>query len=93
MLMLSVLTPQPVFNSYPFKCLSARNPHLMKLERRLEIFDSPNWPCDRITSIPFEFAVLGFYYLGDQDRVKCWYCNGGIKNWKKNDIVSEEHAK
>ena len=45
-------------------------------------------------STPFKFAVSGFYYLGDQDRVKCWYCNGGVKNWeKKNDVVSEEHAK
>ena len=86
-------TPQPVCNSNPFKCLSPKNPHMMKLERRVETFDSPNWPCDRITSTPFDFAVSGFYHLGDQDRVKCWYCNGGVKNCEKNDVISEEHAK
>ena len=85
--------PQPVFYSNSFTCLSARNPDMMKLENCLETFDSPNWPSDRITSTPFNFAASVFYYLGDQDRVKCWYCNGGIKNWENNDVVSEEHAK
>ena len=37
--------------------------------------------------------MAGFYYLGDRDRVKCYYCNGGLQNWEKNDVNSHEHAK
>ena len=35
----------------------------------------------------------GFYYLGDSDRVKCWYCYGGLKNWERSDDPRMEHAK
>jgi len=30
---------------------------------------------------------------GERDRVKCWYCNGGLQNWERNDVPWEEHAK
>ena len=38
-------------------------------------------------------ADAGFYYLGDSDRVKCGYCNGGLKNWERYDDPWMEHAK
>ena len=40
-----------------------------------------------------EFADAGFYYLGDQDRVNCFYCNGGLKNWEPTDDPFQEHTK
>ena len=33
------------------------------------------------------------FLVGERDRVKCWYCNGGLQNWERNDIPWEEHAK
>ena len=35
----------------------------------------------------------GFYFLGERDRVKCWYCNGGLQNWEPLDELWSEHAK
>jgi len=32
-------------------------------------------------------------YLGERDRVKCWYCNGGLQNWDPDDEPWTEHAK
>ena len=54
-----------MFVDNPFKCLSPKNPHMQKMQQRLETFQSPNWPRDRIASSPYEFAMAGFYYLGD----------------------------
>nr|XP_026693981.1 baculoviral IAP repeat-containing protein 2-like [Ciona intestinalis] len=40
-----------------------------------------------------QIAKAGFYYLGDRDRVKCWYCNRGLQNWDPDDEPWTEHAK
>jgi len=44
-----------------------------------------NRPNERIRDTPHEIASVGFFYL---DRVKCWYCNGGLRNWKREDMRS-----
>ena len=61
-----------------FKCLSPINPHMRNREMRIQIFldHSSNWPAHRIRATPSDIADAGMYYLGDRDRVKCWYCNG-----------------
>jgi len=38
-------------------------------------------------------SQAGLYYLGERDRVKCWYCNGGLQNWARFDNPWFEHAK
>lgn len=40
-----------------------------------------------------ELADAGLYYLGSEDRTKCFYCSGCLMNWKRNDDPMEEHAK
>ena len=52
-----------------------------------------NWPNENIRATPFKIADAGFYYLGNKDSVKCWYCNGGLQNWERLDLPWEEHAK
>ena len=77
-----------------FQCLFPRNEHLKKYTERLETFiQSINWPSARIKATCREFADAGFYYLGDRDRVKCFYCNSGLKNWEPTDDPFQEHAK
>lgn len=34
-----------------------------------------------------------FINLGDSDKTKCFYCNGGLQNWDYNDEPWTEHAK
>eukprot|EP00057_Strongylocentrotus_purpuratus_P003562 XP_003726898.1 PREDICTED: baculoviral IAP repeat-containing protein 7-A [Strongylocentrotus purpuratus] len=38
-------------------------------------------------------ANAGFYYTGPRDRARCFYCNGGIENWKGGDEPWSEHAR
>ena len=77
----------------PFPCNFPRQSHMRKCAERLETFANPNWPADRIRATSFEIACAGFYYLGDKDRVKCFYCDGGLQNWERNDNPWFEHAK
>jgi len=36
---------------------------------------------------------ISIFYAGVRDRVKCFYCNGGLQNWRQTDEPWEEHAK
>ena len=40
---------------------------------------------------PSELAALGFYYVGRDDKVKCFSCNHCIHNWEASDLVLNEH--
>ena len=64
-------------------------------EARLQTFldNSSIWPAHRIRATPQQIVDAGMYYLGERDRVKCWYCNGGLQNWERDDNPWEEHAK
>jgi len=32
-------------------------------------------------------------FLGHGDNVKCFFCDGGLRNWEPGDDPWEEHAK
>ncbi|XP_076799944.1 baculoviral IAP repeat-containing protein 7-like isoform X2 [Clavelina lepadiformis] len=78
-----------------FPCSNPVNPHMRSEESRLQTFldHSSSWPSHRIRATPRQIANAGMYYLGVRDRVKCWYCNGGLQNWERDDDPWEEHAK
>ena len=78
-----------------FPCLTPINPHMRSREMRIQTFldHSSTWPAHQIQATPSDIADAGMYYLGERDRVKCWYCNGGLQNWERDDSPWEEHAK
>ena len=78
-----------------FPCSNPVNPHIRTHTARLSTFqDNINkWPQERLAATPGDMAKAGLYYLGTNDRVKCWYCNGGLQNWDRNDEPWFEHAK
>lgn len=41
---------------------------------------------------PKELAEAGFFYTGVGDRVNCFSCGGGLKDWDENDDPWEQHA-
>jgi len=42
---------------------------------------------------PKDLVDAGFYYIGLSDQVKCFYCDGGLRNWHSDDDPWVEHAR
>ena len=80
---------------YMFPCNNPVNPHMRSLQSRINTFNEhiSAWPQHRLASTPQDMATAGLYYLGTNDRVKCFYCNGGLQNWDRYDTPWFEHAK
>ncbi|XP_054448227.1 baculoviral IAP repeat-containing protein 3 [Pteronotus mesoamericanus] len=51
-----------------------------------------NWP-PSVPVHPEELASAGFYYMGYNDDVKCFCCDGGLRCWEPGDDPWVEHAK
>ncbi|XP_078492411.1 zinc finger protein [Ciona intestinalis] len=75
-----------------FPCQHPVNSHMRHNDSRVVTFDS-RWPKNKTQATVQQIAKAGFFYLGDRDRVKCWYCNGGLQNWDPDDEPWTEHAK
>ncbi|XP_019477770.1 baculoviral IAP repeat-containing protein 7 isoform X3 [Meleagris gallopavo] len=65
-------------------------PEMVTEEMRLSTFQ--NWP--QYTEMrPEQLARAGFFYTGQGDVVRCFYCDGGMRNWAFGDDPWREHAK
>ncbi|KAM9589755.1 baculoviral IAP repeat-containing protein 7 [Trichechus inunguis] len=42
---------------------------------------------------PAQLAEAGFFYTGPQDKVRCFFCCGGLQSWERGDDPWTEHAK
>ncbi|XP_019724066.1 baculoviral IAP repeat-containing protein 7 [Hippocampus comes] len=65
-------------------------PEMEAEDSRLTTFH--NWPTEA-TVQPDVLARAGFFYTGHGDNVKCFYCDGGLRNWEPGDDPWQEHAK
>jgi hypothetical protein len=57
--------------------------------QRLQTFE--DWP-KSMHQTPSELSDAGFFYLQRGDKVKCFSCGIGIKDWVQTDIPWEQHA-
>uniref|UniRef100_A0A8C8SWB5 RING-type E3 ubiquitin transferase n=1 Tax=Pelusios castaneus TaxID=367368 RepID=A0A8C8SWB5_9SAUR len=73
---------QPIFN--------VSNLSMQTHQARVKTFI--NWP-SRIPVRPEQLANAGFYYVGRNDDVKCFCCDGGLRCWESGDDPWIEHAK
>ena len=59
-------------------------------ESRIATFD--DWRKD-LKQTPEILADAGFFNTGEEDTVRCHYCDGGLRNWEPKDVPWEEHAR
>ena len=50
-----------------------------------------DWP-KFLKQRPQDLSDAGFYYSGKGDRVCCFSCGGGLKDWEEGDTPWEQHA-
>lgn len=77
-------------NSTPVRMPGPVHPRYASEAARLRTFK--DWPrCMR--QKPEELAEAGFFYTGHGDKTKCFYCDGGLKDWESDDVPWEQHAR
>ena len=59
---------------------------------RLQTYRDLEWPIG-LAQTPEVLATAGLFYLGQRDKVRCFYCGGTLCTWLPNDGPLEEHAK
>ncbi|NXC68895.1 BIR7B protein, partial [Anhinga anhinga] len=65
-------------------------PEMVTEEMRLSTFQ--NWP--QYTDMhPEQLVRAGFFYTGQNDVARCFYCGGALSNWSFGDDPWREHAK
>ncbi|KAL3883078.1 hypothetical protein ACJMK2_029371 [Sinanodonta woodiana] len=68
----------------------SRNPQFEAYSTRLASF--ARWPTG-VKQRPEELAAAGFFSTGSEDVVRCFDCDGGMKNWEPDDEPWIEHAR
>lgn len=71
------------------KLSKPEHPEFSVESKRLESF--ADWP-KTMRQKPQQLSDAGFYYTGKGDRVCCFCCGGGLKDWEENDDPWEQHA-
>ncbi|KAK2505673.1 hypothetical protein MC885_016810 [Smutsia gigantea] len=51
-----------------------------------------DWPPTAMVQ-PELLAAAGFFHTGRQDKVRCFFCCGGLQSWERGDDPWAEHAK
>ncbi|XP_070191014.1 baculoviral IAP repeat-containing protein 7-like isoform X2 [Littorina saxatilis] len=51
-----------------------------------------SWPTGK-SQTPQQLSHAGFFYAGFNDSVKCFFCDGGLRNWEREDDPWHEHAR
>jgi baculoviral IAP repeat-containing protein 2/3 len=87
--------PNPTINEVPNgqTIVGAVHAEYSLVFRRHQTFQ--NWPETEQSSYPSieSFVEAGFFYTGEKTIVRCFYCNGALRNWQVSDDPKVEHAR
>jgi hypothetical protein len=67
--------------------------NLVTLQSRLKTFSKWSYWNPNTGQTPEALSDAGFFYIGTYDHVKCFYCDGGLRNWEPGDDPWLEHAR
>jgi hypothetical protein len=87
----SITKPHDVVQGFTLGKRPISNVVMAEYSKRLETFkDYSPRPFHPRAS---ELAALGFFYLGNGDKVQCFCCGICIHDWQASDMVLNEHAR
>lgn len=66
--------------------------HLHYATEAARLASFKDWPRS-MRQKPQDLAEAGFFYTGKGDKTKCFYCDGGLKDWETDDVPWEQHAR
>ena len=81
------------------ECMTARKWRLSVDRVQFQFFQSrmdtfSGWDENPVCRIPaLVLAKAGFYFIGPDDRVKCYVCKKRLMNWDSDDNVWAEHRR
>lgn len=75
--------PQCTGNAGPFYAPYANG--------NLRLLTFEKWPHKYEAPTKEEISKAGFFYTGQEDKVRCFFCNLGLRDWEKNDDPITEH--
>ncbi|XP_035664363.1 baculoviral IAP repeat-containing protein 3-like isoform X2 [Branchiostoma floridae] len=81
---------QPGLQVPTYRASRPKHPQMADEQIRLSSFHL--WPSSTAVA-PMHLAKAGFFYTMVADNVKCFYCDGGLRNWEPGDEPWTEHAK
>ena len=72
--------------------MAAQNTELQYKENRLKTFTDKGWKSS-YNAEPEVLATAGFIYEGNDDEVKCVFCQIKLEGWEEGDDPADEHRK
>ncbi|EAA04007.5 AGAP007294-PA [Anopheles gambiae str. PEST] len=75
--------------SEPMPSVGSGYPNYAIEADRLKSYE--DWPTS-LKQKPQQLSDAGFFYTGMSDRVKCFSCGGGLKDWEQEDDPWQQHA-
>uniref|UniRef100_A0A8C0ZVE1 RING-type E3 ubiquitin transferase n=2 Tax=Castor canadensis TaxID=51338 RepID=A0A8C0ZVE1_CASCN len=73
--------------------VSSRGPAFPEMgSEELRLASFCDWPPTAGVG-PELLAAAGFFHTGQQDKVRCFFCYGGLQSWEHGDDPWTEHAK
>ncbi|XP_078677125.1 baculoviral IAP repeat-containing protein 3-like isoform X2 [Branchiostoma floridae x Branchiostoma belcheri] len=81
---------QPGLQVPAYRASRPKHPQMADEQIRLSSFHL--WPSSTAVAAQ-HLAKAGFFYTMVADNVKCFYCDGGLRNWEPGDEPWTEHAK
>ncbi|PAA67995.1 hypothetical protein BOX15_Mlig001484g2 [Macrostomum lignano] len=79
-------------NACVFLISSAASQRHVSREARLATFREGRWSEKNCCQSQESMVEAGFYYLGEADYVKCFFCDLGLRDWNPAEIAEMEHA-
>lgn len=66
--------------------------HICYEDKQMRLLTFNSWP-QGLAQKPQDMVDAGLFYTGQSDKVMCYFCSGGMKDWSSEDLPWTEHER